>query len=169
MVKWQRGILWCWEHDDVIKWKHYPGYWPIVRGIHRWPVFSLICPWTNGWINNRDAGDFRHRRADYDVTVMEVCFLAVWNKLWGMSCIKTLLVTPILQGYFIGTGVMIWAILKDIGKIIRYITSTKHIKYDGIMTWERLLDLCEGYSSVTGGFLSQSAGYATRWWCLLRF
>ena len=24
-------------HDDVIKWKHFPRYWPFVRGIHRWP------------------------------------------------------------------------------------------------------------------------------------
>ena len=31
-----RGIL----HDDVIKWKHYPRYWPFVRGIHRSPVNS---------------------------------------------------------------------------------------------------------------------------------
>ena len=43
-------------HDDVIKWKHFPRYWPFVRGIHRSPVksphigqwrgtlmFSLIC------------------------------------------------------------------------------------------------------------------------------
>ena len=22
-------------HDDVIKWKHFPRYWPFVRGIHR--------------------------------------------------------------------------------------------------------------------------------------
>ena len=22
-------------HDDVIKWKHFPLYWPFVRGIHR--------------------------------------------------------------------------------------------------------------------------------------
>ena len=26
--------------DDVIKWKHFPRYWPVVRGIHRWPVNS---------------------------------------------------------------------------------------------------------------------------------
>ena len=25
-------------HDDVIKWKHFPRYWPFVRGIHRSPV-----------------------------------------------------------------------------------------------------------------------------------
>ena len=43
-------------HDDVIKWKHFPRYWPFVRGIHRSPVnsphkgqwhgalmFSLMC------------------------------------------------------------------------------------------------------------------------------
>ena len=24
-----------WSHDDVIKWKHFPRYWPFVRGIHR--------------------------------------------------------------------------------------------------------------------------------------
>ena len=43
-------------HDDSIKWKHFPRYWPFVRGIHRSQVnsphkgqwrgalmFSLIC------------------------------------------------------------------------------------------------------------------------------
>ena len=28
------GIMTSW-HDDVIKWKHFPRYWPFVRGIHR--------------------------------------------------------------------------------------------------------------------------------------
>ena len=23
-------------HDDAIQWKHFPRYWPFVRGIHRW-------------------------------------------------------------------------------------------------------------------------------------
>ena len=27
-------------HDGVIKWKHFPRYWPFVRGIHRSPVSS---------------------------------------------------------------------------------------------------------------------------------
>ena len=31
-------------------------------------MFSLICAWINGWVNNRKAGDLR--RAHYDVTVM---------------------------------------------------------------------------------------------------
>ena len=25
------------KNEDVIKWKHFPRYWPFVRGIHRWP------------------------------------------------------------------------------------------------------------------------------------
>ena len=32
-----RNAAWTdnWSHDDVIKWKHFPRYWPFVRGIHR--------------------------------------------------------------------------------------------------------------------------------------
>ena len=67
-----------------MKWKHFPRYWPFVRGIHRSPVnsphkgqwrgalmFSLICVWINGWVNNREAGDLRRQCAHYDVIVMK--------------------------------------------------------------------------------------------------
>ena len=33
-------------------------------------IFSLICTWINGWVNNREAGDLRRHRAHHDVTVM---------------------------------------------------------------------------------------------------
>ena len=33
-------------------------------------MFSLICVWINGWVNNREAGNLRRYRAIYDVTVM---------------------------------------------------------------------------------------------------
>ena len=33
-------------------------------------MFSLICVWTSGWANNREAGDLRRYRTHYDVTVM---------------------------------------------------------------------------------------------------
>ena len=75
----------CCNHDDVIKWKHFPRYWPFVRGIHRSPVncphkgqwrgalmFPLIWAWINGWVNNREAGDLRRYRTHYDVIVMIV-------------------------------------------------------------------------------------------------
>ena len=74
----------CSLHDDVIKWKHFPRYCPSVPIIRRYPVnfphkdqwrgafiFSLICSWINGWVNNSEAGDLRGHCAHYDVTVME--------------------------------------------------------------------------------------------------
>ena len=76
-------ILYSHIHDDVIKWKHFPRYWPFVREIHRSPVnfphkgqwrgaliFRLICAWINDWISNREAGYLRRYRAHYDVTLM---------------------------------------------------------------------------------------------------
>ena len=33
-------------------------------------MFSLICVWINGWVNNREVGDLRRYRAHYDVTAM---------------------------------------------------------------------------------------------------
>ena len=72
------------NYDDIIKWKHFPSYWPYVWGIHRSPVnsphkgqwrraliFSLICASMNGWANNHEAGDLRHHHAHYDITVMK--------------------------------------------------------------------------------------------------
>ena len=32
------------NHDDLIKWKHFPRYWRFVRGIHRSPVNSPHKP-----------------------------------------------------------------------------------------------------------------------------
>ena len=79
---------WLWalckpHHDDVIKWKHFPRYWPFVRVIHRslvnsphkgqWRralMFSLIRAWINGWVKNHEAGDLKRHRAHYDVAVM---------------------------------------------------------------------------------------------------
>ena len=72
------------KHDDVMKWKKKPRNWSFVQWIHRSPVnsphkgqwrgplmFSLICAWIYGWVNNRDAGDLRCHRAHYDVNVMQ--------------------------------------------------------------------------------------------------
>ena len=68
-------IVWAWEntmdivlHDDVIKWKHFPHYWPFVWGIHQslvnslykgqWRrslMFSLICT-LNKWLSKQSCG-----------------------------------------------------------------------------------------------------------------
>ena len=94
-------------HDDVIKWKHFPRYWPFVLEIHRstmnsphkgqWRgalMFSVICARINGWVNNREAGDLRRHRAHYDVIVMlQLRFNApnedhkwLWNLNNGLCC-----------------------------------------------------------------------------------
>ena len=36
-------------------------------------MFSFICAWIKGWVNNGEAGDLRCRRAHYDVIVMQWC------------------------------------------------------------------------------------------------
>ena len=89
----------CGSHDDVIKWKHFPRYWPFVRGIHRSPVnsphkgqwrgaliFSLICVWINGWVNNRETGDLRRYRAHYDVIVMNFKRVISEHRFVNTSC-----------------------------------------------------------------------------------
>ena len=70
-------------HDDVIIWKHFPRFCSFVRRIHRSPLnypykgqwsgalmFSLICAWIHGRVNNGEAGDLRRNRAHYDIIVM---------------------------------------------------------------------------------------------------
>ena len=77
-------------HGDVIKWKHFLRYWLLCGEFTgRWWIpltkasdaqlwcFLLICAWTNGWVNNWDAGDLRHHRTQYDVAVM-------WQLCWSV-------------------------------------------------------------------------------------
>ena len=87
-----------------------------VRGIHRWLwgihrsplnsphtdqwrvalMFSLICAWTNGWVNNQDAGDLRHHRAHYAVTVMWSWIVIQWSgQPWDLSAFNA----PLLSNF----------------------------------------------------------------------
>ena len=78
-----------------------------LRGIHRSPVnsphtdqwrgalmFSLICAWTNGWVNNQDAGDLRRHRAHYYVTVMWCRIVIQWSgEPWDRSAFNASLLS----------------------------------------------------------------------------
>ena len=72
---WQVVAVW---HNDVIKWKHFPRYWPFIRGIHRSPVnFAHKGQWRGALmgffylrLNKRLSKQSRGYRAHYDVTVM---------------------------------------------------------------------------------------------------
>ena len=131
------------EHDDVIKWKHVPRYWPFVWGIHRSPVnsphkgqwrwalmFSLIWAWTNGWVNNRDAGDLRRNRAHYDVTSMnngnkncysDICEI---SRIWitSITCFHANSVKYILHAQSI-----IWAPPEYLTYSMRFIIQHNHV------------------------------------------
>ena len=114
-LKWRQAIVWSNDdlvgwliytalsfHDDFIKWKHLPRYWPFARVIHRSPVnsphkaqwrgalmFSLICVWINGWVNNREGGGLRRYRAHYGVIVMwwgNWMYVSLTALLYRISC-----------------------------------------------------------------------------------
>ena len=71
-------LLTLYEGNSLVT--HHKGQW---RGTL---MFSLICAWTNGRVNNRDTGDLRRHRAHYDVTVMEWCIVRYGTSgLWDLS------------------------------------------------------------------------------------
>ena len=95
-----------WHHDDVIKWKHFPRYWPFVWRNSLVTVefpsqkqvtgrfdFSLICAWIKGWVNNREAGDlsssslWRHSNdTKYKKSQNSILLTACqWNQRWPVG------------------------------------------------------------------------------------
>ena len=102
------------DHDDVIKWKHFPCYWPFVWEIHWSPVnstphppgqwcgalmFSLICVWINGWVNSGEAGDLRRYHTHYDVTVMDLIFhFTITQQCWLKPVFK-IKASPMVQDW----------------------------------------------------------------------
>ena len=62
-------------HDDVIIWRHFPRYWPFVRGIHwsRWIPRTKASDaehWYFLWSAPEyrvEAGDLRRHSTNYDV------------------------------------------------------------------------------------------------------
>ena len=92
-IKMERSSVRQQPHRDSLEdwetwWRHqmeafFPCYLPSVLGIHRsavnslhkgqwrWAlIFSLICAWINGWVNNCEGGDLRRHRTLCDITVM---------------------------------------------------------------------------------------------------
>ena len=54
-------------------------------------LFSLICSWINGWVNNGEAGDFRRHSAHYDVITMQVvCDSYIQYMPWYMHTVLLL-------------------------------------------------------------------------------
>ena len=63
MTSWNGNILHIIGHLSRVNSPH-KGQW------HGALMFSLICIWINGWVNNGEAGDLRRHHAHYDVIIM---------------------------------------------------------------------------------------------------
>ena len=109
-TRWHLSTRIITANDDVIKWKHFPRYWPFVEEIQRSPVnsphkgqrrgalmFSLICAWIHGWVNHCEAGDLRRHRAHYDVIVMHRPVILPVK--WDTYCYTAIPVQPIIDGW----------------------------------------------------------------------
>ena len=126
---WDIHVYYFHKHDDVIKWKHFPCCWPSVRGIHRSPMnsihkaqwrgalmFSLICAWTNDWVNNRYARDLQRHRARYDVTVINMAtvwiyFILYWIcfMMFSVSIVVCLYSARLIHRHWSNhTGTIVW-------------------------------------------------------------
>ena len=60
---------------------------PRTKATRKWReamMFSFICAWINGWVNNPGADDYRRHRAHYDVAVTGLYKPNV-NMIWWMK------------------------------------------------------------------------------------
>ena len=84
------------NHDDVIKWKHFPRYWSFVRWIHRlqansthkgqWRralMFFFDLRLNKRLSNHRHASDLRRHHAHYNVTTMVRHFIIIMSGYWN--------------------------------------------------------------------------------------
>ena len=61
-------------------------------------MFSFVCAWIDGWVNNREAGDLSRRRPHYVATVMNALCSSQqpYNQrsdLWSAGCVLYELIT----------------------------------------------------------------------------
>ena len=162
------------QHDDVIKWKHFPRNWPFVREIHRSPVnfphkgqwrgalmFSLIYAWINDWVNNREAGDLRRQHGHYDVIVMDTvgckslapaldtCF---WHTSPHIITIRPLLITASHYRHYVTKLMLVVYTTGDMYKMSTVFTIILILKNMGphVYHW------CNTHSMVEGIYLTPS-------------
>ena len=172
----QWGTTHGWGQDDVIKWKHFSRYWPFVQGIHGSPVnlpsqgpvrqnmFSLICVWTKGWVNIRDAGDLRRHRAHYDVVVIghshkwsafrfSVIRCAVDSPAWAVWNPVLFQRSPTVSYIALTTGKgLLQCHTRTLWKIRNYHLGDVNVINGTIRTLDRL----KGFNRVVGWLLKRS-------------
>ena len=112
-------------------------------------MFSLICVWINGWVNNREAGDLRRNCGHYDVNVMrEKWKIEIFNKR-----LKTLIKWPRLNTL----GRTLLNTLSHLSSNALNVAANVPIPWwrHQIETFSALLALYAGNSPVPGEFPAQ--------------
>ena len=142
------------KHGDVIKWKHFPRYWPFVRGIPRSPVnsppkcqwrgcFPWSAPWINGRVNNREADDLRRPHAHCDVIVMNAhCWQSTLTEL--MSLVSAAALNPIFLLPTILTVIGAWT-STPIFTVRAYTPNNSWIIHT---VWDLLSSILDRYATI---------------------
>ena len=120
------------HHGDVIKWKHFPRYWPFVRGIHRstansphkvqWRgalMFSLICALINGYdVTVMIIYDYRNYYAELNQPVHGCRLFINWrcgqwlNGIWNVIECVVLLHGDFVSGWYCRATTLLISIVK---------------------------------------------------------
>ena len=121
-------------HDDVIIWKQFPrspalceGNPPVNTGSphkgqwRRALKFPLICACSNGWANNRHAGDLRRHHARYNVTVMQ-CYITC-GRYYFLDTLY--LISEPICVFQITTPTVTWVFFSFHSLCIQYISTSR--------------------------------------------
>ena len=108
-------------------------------------VLSLIYAWTNGWVNNRNAGDLRRHHAHYDITVIwriwwQNRLVRLSQQLYNIIVYETLMKNIHHNNTHIFSG---WGWWYCVYIIFYYLPAAKKLSF-----WSICLFLCIMYSEI---------------------
>ena len=115
-------------------------------------MFSFICSWINGWVNNRDAGDLRRHRAHYDVIVMNQTapdhIVSLWSGGLCISDANHYLVSSTQTGLVMNRKLPHWfSLIQVCGQVqVNSLTNASHMANEGTgFIWSRWPDMQTGF------------------------
>ena len=113
-------------------------------------LFSVICVWINGWVNNREASDLRRYRAHYDVTPMTVEVrheLVLCENVCGCLCMVVISCFTIYKQNIRDLFLMLVHIISISERGPKWIYLLKNGSKRSIY-WVRILSCCFPYTKM---------------------
>ena len=109
----------------------FPSKRPVTRSFD----IYLICVFTNGWENNREAGDLGHRRAHLDVIVMSSKqYLMIINSNLSRSFLRTILIEYLNRFVIFSFHVLEWYLGYDLNvDSSQWLISILHYWYSNVI------------------------------------